>query len=256
MEDFDRASVEAEIRTRIKAYEAALEANDVDLLVGFFWDAPRAVRLSPGGGLYGHDQIASFRKGRDVSDIARELSEVRITTFSADFGTATCEYRRLGSGRRGARGAEPDPDAAPGRLAHRLGSRQPRRPTGRRRPVPLGRASLQRRAPARVREPGSGERYARRDLHGARELRWPWGRRTVQQVCAAHGAPRLRSIVLLSNAMISEIRCFFAEVSAMHHLSTLMMIRNVARGLHPPREGPPRGMAVPPCNDFKAGLQS
>ena len=115
MEDFDRASVEALIRTRIKACEAALEANDVDRLVGFFWDDPRAVRFSAGGGLYGHDQIASFRKGRDVSDIARELSEVRITAFSADFGTATCEYRRLDSSRR--------------------------------RPVPLGRASLQRRAP-------------------------------------------------------------------------------------------------------------
>lgn len=102
MEDFDRASVEAEIRTRFEACEAALGANDVDRLVGFFWDDPRTVRLSPGRGLYGHDQIASFRKGRDVSDIARELSEVRITTFSADFGTATCEYRRLGSGRRGA----------------------------------------------------------------------------------------------------------------------------------------------------------
>ncbi|MCA0850146.1 AtzH-like domain-containing protein [Salipiger thiooxidans] len=145
MEDFDRASVEALIRTRIKACEAALEANDVDRLVGFFWDDPRAVRFSAGGGLYGHDQIASFRKGRDVSDIARELSEVRITAFSADFGTATCEYRRLDSSRRGARGAEPDPDAAPGRLAHRLGSRQPRRPTGRRRPVPVGCANLQRR---------------------------------------------------------------------------------------------------------------
>jgi hypothetical protein len=102
MEDFDRASAEAEIRTRIKACEAALGANDVDRLVGFFWDDPRAVRLSTGGGLYGPDQIASFRKGRDVSDIARELSEMRITAFSADFGTATCEYRRLGSGRRAA----------------------------------------------------------------------------------------------------------------------------------------------------------
>ncbi|WP_353475361.1 DUF3225 domain-containing protein [Salipiger sp. H15] len=102
MEEFDRASVEAEIRAEFEAYEAALGANDVERLTGFFWEDPRAARLSPGGGLYGHDQIAGFRKARDVSDIARELSEVRITAFSADFGTATCEYRRLGSGRRGA----------------------------------------------------------------------------------------------------------------------------------------------------------
>lgn len=102
MEDFDRASVEAEIRAEFEAYEAALGANDVERLTGFFWEDPRAVRLAPGGGLYGHAEIASFRKGRDVTDIARDLSEVRITAFSADLGTATCEYRRRGSGRRGA----------------------------------------------------------------------------------------------------------------------------------------------------------
>ncbi|WP_138470059.1 AtzH-like domain-containing protein [Poseidonocella sp. HB161398] len=101
MEEVDRASTEAEIRAEFDAYEAALAANDVARLTGFFWEDPRAVRLAPGGGLYGHAEIAAFRRNRDVPDTARELSEVRITAFSADFGTATCEYRRLGSGRRG-----------------------------------------------------------------------------------------------------------------------------------------------------------
>lgn len=99
---FDRAATEAEIRAEFDAYEAALVSNDVERLVGFFWNDPRAVRLSPEGGLYGYEEIAGFRRGRDASDLRRELSEVRVTAFSPDFGTATCEYRRTGSGRRGA----------------------------------------------------------------------------------------------------------------------------------------------------------
>lgn len=207
--DFDWASVEAEILTRIKACEAALGANDVDRLVGFFWDDPRAVRLSPGGALCGRDQIAGFRKGRDVSDIARELSEMRITAFSADFGTATCEYRRLGSGRRAAQSQirMRRPEGWPIVSAHVSLDARPAGGALSLSGVPASGGG----SPARVREPGSGERYARSDLHGARELRWPWGRRTVQQVYAAHSAPRLRSIVLLSNAMISAIRWVFCR---------------------------------------------
>lgn len=100
--EFDRAATEAEIRAAFDAYETALVTNDVERLVGFFWNDPRAARLSPEGGLYGYEEIAGFRRGRDASDLGRELSEVRIVAFSADFGAATCEYRRTGSGRRGA----------------------------------------------------------------------------------------------------------------------------------------------------------
>lgn len=102
MTEFDTAQVAAEIRERFEAYEAALGANDVAALTAFFWDSDRAVRLAPGGGLYGHASIAAFRKGRDVTDMERTLSEVRIEVLTPDIGIATCEYRRTGSGRRGA----------------------------------------------------------------------------------------------------------------------------------------------------------
>ncbi|MBF9033132.1 DUF3225 domain-containing protein [Rhodobacterales bacterium HKCCE2091] len=102
MAEFDAAAVEAEIRAEFEAYEAALGSNDVAALAAFFWEDPRAVRLGPGGGLYGHDRIAAFRKARDVTDIARVLSEVRVEVLSPDIGVATCEYRRTGSGRTGA----------------------------------------------------------------------------------------------------------------------------------------------------------
>ena len=37
-----------------------------------------------------------------MSDVERVLSQVRIVALSPDLGVATCEYRRVGSGRRGA----------------------------------------------------------------------------------------------------------------------------------------------------------
>ena len=54
------------------------------------------------GGLYGIEAIAAFRKGRDVSDIARDLTRVDIVALDPDVAVATAEYRRTGSGRRGA----------------------------------------------------------------------------------------------------------------------------------------------------------
>ena len=90
------------LRQAFDGYETALNANDVDALIGFFWNDPRAIRLQAGGGTYGFDDIAGFRKGRDVSDITRDLTRVDIVMLSADIGVATCEYTRKLSGRKGA----------------------------------------------------------------------------------------------------------------------------------------------------------
>ena len=87
--EFDTAAVEAEVRAAFDGYEAALGANDVAALTGYFWQSPRAVRLMTEGGL-------------DVSDIARELTRVDIVALTPDVAVATAEYRRTGSGRRGA----------------------------------------------------------------------------------------------------------------------------------------------------------
>ncbi len=99
---FDGDGVAAEIRAAFDRYEAALRANDVEALTGFFWNDPRAVRLMTEGGLYGFAAIAAFRRGRDPADLARELLRVDVVPLSPDIGVATAEYRRLGSGRRGA----------------------------------------------------------------------------------------------------------------------------------------------------------
>lgn len=100
--DFDSGAVQAEVRAAFDGYEAALQANDVDALTAYFWQSPKAVRLTTEGGLYGIEAIDAFRKGRDVSDIARDLTRVDIVSLGPDVAVATAEYRRKASGRRGA----------------------------------------------------------------------------------------------------------------------------------------------------------
>jgi hypothetical protein len=56
------AMTAGEIRVAFDNYEAALMANDVDALSGFFWRDPRAVRLTAGGGAYGYDELPPFAR--------------------------------------------------------------------------------------------------------------------------------------------------------------------------------------------------
>ncbi|MEM6489534.1 MAG: AtzH-like domain-containing protein [Pseudomonadota bacterium] len=100
--NFDREAVAAEIRAAFDAYETALVTNDVEGLIGLFWEDPRAARLMAEGGHYGHAEIAAFRRARDPSDVARTLTRVQIVALTPDIGVANAEYRRTGSGRRGA----------------------------------------------------------------------------------------------------------------------------------------------------------
>jgi hypothetical protein len=92
MEKFDPERVAAEIRDAFDRYEAALMGNDVDALIGFFWNDQRAVRLMTEGGQYGTEEIAAFRRSRDVSDVTRELLRAEIVVLSDDFGVAAAEY--------------------------------------------------------------------------------------------------------------------------------------------------------------------
>jgi hypothetical protein len=82
-------------------YEKALNDNDVAVLTELFWDSPHTVRYGVGEQLYGSEEIRGFRVGRPTIDLRRELLKVVITTYGTDFATASCEYRRLETGRRG-----------------------------------------------------------------------------------------------------------------------------------------------------------
>src|SRR5262252_8492435 len=90
-----------EVERQFHRYEAALNENDITVLNELFWRSPHTVRYGVAEQLYGHDAIAVFRAARDVNDMRRELTKLVITTFGRDFATASCEYRRIASGKRG-----------------------------------------------------------------------------------------------------------------------------------------------------------
>ena len=102
MDEVKRRQVEGEVREAFDAYERALVTNDVDALIGAFADGPRTMRMMNDSGLFGIDEIAAFRKGRDVSDIERVLTRVEIVALTADVAVATALYTRVKSGKKGA----------------------------------------------------------------------------------------------------------------------------------------------------------
>ncbi len=82
-------------------YEKALNENDQVVLNELFWHSPYTVRYGVAEQLYGYDEIKGFRAARAPIDLRRELLKLVITTYGRDFATASCEYRRLETGRRG-----------------------------------------------------------------------------------------------------------------------------------------------------------
>jgi len=91
----------SEVRIAFYRYEKALNDNDVETLNELFWSAPQTVRYGVAEQLYGYDEIKGFRAARPAADLRRELLKVVITTYGREFATASCEYRRLETGRRG-----------------------------------------------------------------------------------------------------------------------------------------------------------
>lgn len=94
-------AVVAAVQQAFERYERALNDNDIAVLNELFWNSSLTVRYGVAEQLYGYAAITEFRRGRDPADVRRELTRLVITTFANDFATASCEYRRLSSGRTG-----------------------------------------------------------------------------------------------------------------------------------------------------------
>ena len=90
-----------QVKAAFNRYEKALNDNDVAVLNELFWDSPHTLRYGIAEQLYGYPAIAGFRAARDPLNLRRELTRVVITTFGEDFATASCEFRRLSTGRMG-----------------------------------------------------------------------------------------------------------------------------------------------------------
>jgi len=91
----------AEVKAAFDRYERALGDNDIPVLNELFWHSDSTVRYGVAEQLYGYNAIAGFRAGRDPVDLKRVLTRVVFTSYGEDFATASCEYRRVSSGKRG-----------------------------------------------------------------------------------------------------------------------------------------------------------
>ena len=97
----DRPEILVEVKAAFDRYERALNDNDIPVLNELFWNSDSTVRYGIAEQLYGYTAIAGFRAGRDPVDLKRVLTRVVFTAYGDDFATASCEYRRVASGKRG-----------------------------------------------------------------------------------------------------------------------------------------------------------
>ena len=89
------ADVVVEVRAAFDRYEAALVANDIDVLNELFLNSERTLRFGPAESLYGYEAISAFRAARSPAGLSRTLTNVVITTFGRDFATANAEFVRM-----------------------------------------------------------------------------------------------------------------------------------------------------------------
>ena len=92
--------VVAEVAAVFQAYEAALAANDVEALTGFFWDSPLALRFGVAEELYGAEEIAEFRRSRKINFTDRIATREQIVTLGSDLALATLEFGVTVAGQR------------------------------------------------------------------------------------------------------------------------------------------------------------
>ena len=94
--------VKAEVEAAFARYEAALAANDVQVLNELFWEHALTLRFGVAENLYGHAAIAGFRQARDPAvNLDRSIFNTVITTYGRDFATANTEFQRKQSNRKG-----------------------------------------------------------------------------------------------------------------------------------------------------------
>lgn len=91
---FDPHEVVREVSAVFLDYEAALMANDVDALNGFFWRSPLVTRYGMCDRQLGHDALVAYREGVPAPTFTRTLHDVRIAAFGPDMAVAMCEFRR------------------------------------------------------------------------------------------------------------------------------------------------------------------
>lgn len=101
LERINVGDVVEEVRAVFSRYEAALIANDVTALNGFFWASGHTVRYGLAEQGYGIHNIAEQRAALAPVHPQRRLSKVVITTLGADLASVSAEFAAPDSQRVG-----------------------------------------------------------------------------------------------------------------------------------------------------------
>ena len=99
--DIDVPDVLEDVERQFWAYEKAFMANDVDALIGFFWDDPRLTRYGIADRQLGIEQMRTFRRASPAPDFTRSIENLRVTSFGDAMAVAYCEFVRSDTPLRG-----------------------------------------------------------------------------------------------------------------------------------------------------------
>jgi len=85
----DDPAVMTAVAAAFGAYEQALVAGDVEVLMAFFWDSPEVVRFGVADEQWGTAQLLEWRRANPGVPPGRALARTRISTFGADTAIVT-----------------------------------------------------------------------------------------------------------------------------------------------------------------------
>ena len=98
--EINRPDVLSEVWRAYRRYEAALLAADAAALDELFWNDARVIRYGVEAILYGHEAIAAFNARRRLNP-ERVLADTVVTSFGADFATASTLFTDVPEGKIG-----------------------------------------------------------------------------------------------------------------------------------------------------------
>jgi hypothetical protein len=91
-DEVNRPEAVSSLRAVFDRYEAALVANDVDLLDELFWASPLTVRYGIADVQHGADEVARFRRGLVRQTAPRRLHDTVVRTFGTDTGVVATGF--------------------------------------------------------------------------------------------------------------------------------------------------------------------
>jgi hypothetical protein len=92
MPEVNRGEVVAAVRSVFERYEAALVANDLNVLDELFWDSPHTDRFGLGDRQQGFTAVRDARRALERQTPRRTLRDLVITTFDDHTAVVATEF--------------------------------------------------------------------------------------------------------------------------------------------------------------------